>query len=101
LDVAALVITGKNLTYFRFSEIEQSIPIGTVIIALLPYFLILSFLSKLQFWLSHCFAHVFHRPGEEWWREILDEPRFISISDVREYALRNNEEVLYQFCACQ
>jgi hypothetical protein len=84
LDIAAFVITGKNLLSFRFSYIEQSIPIGKMIVALLPFFLILPLLSKVRFRLRM-------------WRrmEFRDDTDRVYIGEIWLYAARKNEKVRY------
>jgi hypothetical protein len=49
LDIAVFRITGKNLLDFKFSENEKSIPIGAVLVAIAPYYLILYLAPKVRF----------------------------------------------------
>jgi hypothetical protein len=107
LDVAVYFITGKNLLDFRFSEIEKSIPIGRVFVAIAPYFLILYVAPKVRFWfqcvcislrLNWILAKVF--PGSWNPRNIINliqDPSMVFLKDLKHYALRKNEQVLYHY----
>jgi hypothetical protein len=98
LDVAIHFITQKNLLDFRFLEIEKSIPIGKVLVAIPPYFLILYAAPKVRFWLM-CACSSLHLDWvleklfpKSWGRHDLikfsQESRVINLDDVKSYALR-------------
>ena len=106
LDVAIHFITQKNLLDFRFSEIEKSIPFGKVLVAIPPYFLILYMAPKVRFWLqcacvslhlNWILEKLFRNSWGYRFSKFVLESRLITLDDVKSYALRKNEQVLYQF----
>lgn len=106
LDVAIHFITRKNLLQFRFSDIENSIPIGKVIVAIPPYFLILYMAPKVHFWLKYAcvsshldwiLEKLFPNSWGSYTLKVISKSDIILLQDVKSYALRKNEQVLYQF----
>jgi hypothetical protein len=111
VDVAIHFITGKNLLDVTSSDIAKDIPIGKVLVAIPPYFLILYVAPKVHFWLKYIsyeshlkwiLEKVFPR---SWGRHDLIEfsrnSRVINLDHVKSYALRKNEQVLYNFVLSQ
>jgi hypothetical protein len=105
LDIAVFRITGKNLLDFKFSENEKSIPIGAVLVAIAPYFLILYLAPKVRFWLqcacrelrlNSIFGWFSSHWKEDDSRDLYLDTRFATLEEVEQYALRHNEQILYQ-----
>jgi hypothetical protein len=97
LDVAVFVITGANLLDFKFSEIGNSIPIGKVLLAIPPYFLILYIAPKLRSFLQRKIPPLGYPGLREQIRTMIDDSDVVSLHKAEDYALATRDQVLYHY----